>query len=392
MLTIRRPACPSPTRFLVVSIRQGGNIRRLVSQVTPGRPGATGMIKPAAILCLTLVGAVLYAPALAAQALPLSALLPRARVVIAHHPSATATFVPQRETVLSMVEQGLTNLLRQNSAREAWTSVISNRDIVGLKVFAAPGPTAGTRPAVVEAVVRSLLNAGIRPDHIVIWDKHGFDLRLAGYYELEDRYGIRVAGSADAGYDPQTAYEKPLLGRLIWGDLEFGQQLEGAGRRSHLSKLVTQELTKIICITPLLNHNLVGVSGQLFGLTLGSVDNTLRFENNVDRLTEVVPEIFAEHFYERYLFGIVDALIAQYQGEARQLLHYSAVLNELWFSRDPVALDVLAIDELERQRQNARLPGSKPSLELYQNAALLELGTSNTKQIDLTRLSRQNAP
>jgi hypothetical protein len=56
---------------------------------------------------------------------------------------------------------------------------------------------------------------------------------------------------------------------LIWGDLEFGQQQEGAGRRSHLSRLITQELTKIICITPLLNHNLVGVSGQLFGLTFG---------------------------------------------------------------------------------------------------------------------------
>jgi hypothetical protein len=83
----------------------------------------------------------------------------------------------------------------------------------------------------------------------------------------------------------------------------------------------------------------------------------------------------------------VDALIAQYQGEARQLLHYSAVLNELWFSKDPVALDILAIDELERQRQAARLPGSKPSLELYQNSSLLELGSSDTKQIDVIRSS-----
>jgi hypothetical protein len=288
--------------------------------------------------------------------------------------------------VLPMVERGLAHLLQKSSAREAWFSLITTQDIVGLKVFAAPGPTAGTRPAVVEAVVRSLIDAGLPPGQIVVWDKHEYDLRLAGYFALAQRYGIRVAGSADAGYDPEVAYEKPLLGRLIWGDLEFGQQQEGVGRRSHVSRLITQELTKIVCITPLLNHNLVGVSGQLFGLTLGSVDNTLRFENNPERLAEVVPEIMAEHYYERYLFGIVDALIAQYQGEARQLLHYSAVLNELWFSRDPVALDVLAIEELERQRQTARLPGSKPGLELYQNASLLELGTSNLKQIDVSRL------
>lgn len=343
------------------------------------------MIKPATILSIACVGAVCQAAALAAEG-PLASLLPRARLVVAHHPAATATFAAQREPILQMVEQGLTNLVQRGSPREAWLSLVSTQDVVGLKVLASPGPAAGTRPAVVEAVVRSLLAAGLPPTNIVIWDRHRFDLRLAGYFDLAARYGIRVEGSTDAGYDSQVAYEKPLLGRLIWGDLEFGQHMEGTGRRSHLSRLITQDLTKIICITPLLNHNQLGVSGQLLGITLGSVDNTLRFENSAERMAEVVPEIFAEHFYERYLFGIVDALIAQYQGEARQLLHYSAVLNELWFSRDPVALDVLAIEELERQRQAARLPGSMPSLELYQNADLLELGTSNTKQMDIIRV------
>ena len=37
-------------------------------------------------------------------------------------------------------------------------------------------------------------------------------------------------------------------------------------------------MTKIINVTPLLNHNLAGVSGILYGLAIGSVDNTLRFE------------------------------------------------------------------------------------------------------------------
>ncbi len=350
------------------------------------------MIKPAAILGMGLAGAFFHAAPVSAQTVSAAALLPRSRVVIVHHPAATVTFLPQPAVILPMVERGLTNLTQKETAREAWLSLISTQDIVGLKVFAAPGPTAGTRPAVVEAVVRSLMGAGLPPDRIVVWDKHEFDLRRSGYLGLVDRYGIRLEGSADAGYDPEVAYEKPLLGRLIWGDLEFGKQQEGAGRRSHLSKLITHELTKIICITPLLNHNLVGVSGQLYGLTLGSIDNTLRFENDAGRLAEVVPEIMAEHFYDRYLFGIVDSLIAQYQGEERQLLHYSSILNELWFSRDPVALDVLAIEELERQRQAAKLPGSKPDLELYQNASLLELGASNLKQIDIIRVPAKSTP
>jgi hypothetical protein len=343
------------------------------------------MNEPALILGMVLLGSVFHAASLEAQALPASALLPRSRVVVEHHQAATATFVPQAAVILPMIEQGLTNLLRKSTAREAWLSLITTQDVVGLKVFSAPGPTAGTRPAVVEAVVKSLLGAGLAPGQIIVWDKHEFDLRRAGFFELGERLGIRVVGSADTGYDPQVAYEKPLLGRLIWGDLEFGQHQDGAGRRSHLSRLITQEMTRIISITPLLNHNLVGVSGQLYGLAMGSVDNTLRFESDSTRLAEVVPEIVAEHFYDRYLFGIVDALIAQYQGEARQLLHYSSVLNELWFSRDPVALDVLAIEELERQRQSARLPGTKPALDLYQNASLLELGTADLRQIEVTR-------
>jgi hypothetical protein len=138
------------------------------------------MTKPATILSFVLAGVVYQAAPLAAQAMPASVLLPRSRVVVAHNPSATTTFVPRPEVLLPMVEQGLAHLLEKSSAREAWFSLMTTQDIVGLKVFAAPGPTAGTRPAVVEAVVRSLIDAGLPPGQIVVWDKHEFDLRRAG--------------------------------------------------------------------------------------------------------------------------------------------------------------------------------------------------------------------
>ena len=78
---------------------------------------------------------------------------------------------------------------------------------------------------------------------------------------------------------------------------------------------------------------------------------------------------------------ITDALICQYQGEQRSLLHYSVPLNQLWFSRDPVALDSLGVLELERQRDLAKIPQPKLNRELYANAELLELGVSNLKRI-----------
>ena len=140
-------------------------------------------------------------------------------------------------------------------------------------------------------------------------------------------------------------------------------------------------------ITPLLNHNLAGVSGNLWGLALGSVDNTIRFENDAERLATGVPEIIAlPSLGDRVVLNIVDALICQYQGQEKTFLPYSAVLNQLWFSTDPVALDVLSIEELGRQRKAVNARAVKSNLELYQNASLLEIGVSDPSHIDVTRV------
>jgi hypothetical protein len=52
------------------------------------------------------------------------------------------------------------------------------------------------------------------------------------------------------------------------------------------------------------------------------------------------------------------------------------MLNQLRFSRDPVALDALSLKELDAQRRKAKAPNLRPNVELYRNAALLELGVA----------------
>jgi hypothetical protein len=307
-----------------------------------------------------------------------------ARVCIVQDADATDAFQARAGHVSAMVARGITNLTGKVSSIEAWQSLVATQDTVGIKVFSEPGANSGTRPAVVAAVISGLLSAGVPAKQIIIWDKHQTDLRLAGYFELAKRLGVRVAGSAEAGYDENVFYETPLLGNLLWGDLEFGKKGDGLGRKSFVSKLVTQQMTKIINITPMLNHNTAGVSGNLYSLALGSVDNTIRFESDADRLANAVPEIVAlPALGDRVVLNIVDALICQYEGGERGLLHYSTMLNELRFSRDPVALDMMSIQDLDRQRQLAQAPAVKPNLELYSNAALLELGVNDLKKIQV---------
>jgi hypothetical protein len=318
---------------------------------------------------------------------------PRARVVVVTDPAAMQTFSPQPAAVRKMVRGGVAALLRKPTARQAWLSILSRNDTVGIKVFTAPGKIIGTRPAVVASVIEELIEVGIAPRKIIVWDKQLGPLRRAGFFDLKEQYGVRVESSTGSGWDPAVSYDSPLVGKPVWGDHEFGQKGPGVGRRSFMSRLVTQDITKHIAIVPLLNHNTAGVSGALFNLSLGSVDNTIRFEARRSGMTEAIPEIFGKpEIYDRLALVIVDALICQYQGEARNLLHYSKVLNQLRFSTDPIALDVLSINEVESQRMNAGLPRRLMSREMFENAELLELGIADPRRIFVEFFNPSSAP
>jgi len=312
-----------------------------------------------------------------------------ARVVTVENPNATSDFQPSAPWVQLMLDRGLTNFTGRATVAAAWRSLVSTQDVIGIKVFSAAGMLSGTRPAVVAAVIHGLIEAGVPPQHIVIWDKHADDLRAAGFFKLGAQLGVRVAGCAESGYDPATFYQPDttIIGNLVWGDLEFGRKGDDIGKKSFVAKIVSQEITKIISVAPLLNQEYTGVCGHLYGLAMGSVDNTLRFADAPGRLGIAVPEIYALPVLgDRVALNITDALLCQYEGGSRGLLHYSSVLNQLWFSRDPVALDVLAIKELNRERRALNAPEFKSNLELYANANLIQLGVNDPAKIHVEKL------
>ncbi len=309
--------------------------------------------------------------------------------MIVENTNAISNFQPDENVVQTMVNLAVTNFTGKIKIADAWRSLVSMQDVVGIKVFSAAGELSGTRPIVVAAVIHGLLDAGLPATNIIIWDKHEDDLRAAGFFKLAAQLGVRAAGAVETGYDPTNFYlpDSAVIGNLLYGDLEFGKKGEGVGRKSFVSLLVSRQITKIISIAPLLNENEIGACGQLYSLALGGVDNTFRFESDADRLAVAVPEIYAlPALGDRVALDITDALIGQYEGSSRGLLQYSFVLDQLWFSRDPVALDTLAIKELEHERRALDAPEFKPNLELYANAALLQLGVNDTNKIRVEKI------
>jgi len=308
------------------------------------------------------------------------------RVVMAQGENLFNAFLPFDDRVEGLFNRGLTHFTQTANAADAWRSLVTTNDIVGIKVFSTPGRLTGTRPAVVAAVIHGLLAAGLRPDQIIIWDKHAGDLRNAGYFEFGQNLGVPVIGAAEAGYDTNTYYlpDAPVIGSLVWGDVEFGNTNKGVGKKSFVSRLVSQRLTKIISVAPLINENAAGTCGHFFSVALGSVDNTRRFEDNGDRLAVALPELYAlPAIGDRVVLNITDALICQYQGGPANYLQYSTIHQQLWFSRDPVALDTLALKELLRERQFVDAAEVPSNFEIYTNATLLQLGISNPARIQI---------
>ncbi|HEY3762509.1 MAG TPA: hypothetical protein VGN23_12250 [Verrucomicrobiae bacterium] len=312
-----------------------------------------------------------------------------ARVVIVNDANAMFDYQPIAGIVQDMVNRGITSLAANPNVSAAWLSFVSTNDIIGIKVFSTSGEISGARPAVTAAVIHGLLGAGIPASHIIIWDKDRDDLHAAGYYTLGRHLGVRVASGTATGYDPTNFYlpDSPVIGVLHYGDLEFGQKGKDIGKKSYVTKLVSRQITKIISIVPLMNNNDVGVFGHLFNVAIGSVDNTYRFEEDAGRLANAVPEIYAlQSVGDKVVLNITDALIGQYEGGPNGLLQYSDVLNQLWFSRDPVALDTLGANQLKSERDAHDAAKFDFHTDLYTNAALLELGFNDPAKISVEKV------
>ena len=327
----------------------------------------------------------------AADVLPLPTTNAVARVVIMQGQNLLNTFLADDAEVDGAFNRGLIQFTQTTNVSAAWHSLVTTNDTVGIKVFSQPGPLNGTRPAVVSAIVHGLVEAGLPPEHVVIWDKHARDLKAAGFFELGQTLGVRVAGAVESGFDTNTFYlpDSPVIGALVWGDLEFGRTNKdaGVGKKSFAAKLVTQQITKLISVAPLINENDAGVCGHFFSLGLGSLDNTRRFEGDGERLAVALPEIIAlPAIGDRTTLYVTDALLGQFQGGPAGYLQYSTLLQQLWFSHDPVALDTLALKELARERNRFSIPPAKSNLEIYTNAALLQLGIANPARIQVERI------
>ena len=305
-------------------------------------------------------------------------------ILRAHDAGATLELADQEATIRQITRAAIQTYFSQASETLDWRRLISPTDRLGIKVHSQPGPLVGVSPAVVAGLVDTLLEDGIKGSQITVWDRHLHDLHKAGFQALAQEKGIRLAGAFQTGYAESITYENEIVGQLVWGDFEYDSTKEKSSRISHLTRLVAEEFDKIINVAPLLNHNSAGVSGLLWSLAMGSIDNSRRFQNVRSRMEIAVPEIYGTpELADRVILNLYDALICQYRGQKESLLHYSVPLNEVWVGQDAVAMDALALRVLKEERMKAGSTVKPHPLELLENAELLELGKAAPEAADI---------
>ena len=289
-----------------------------------------------------------------------------------------------------MMDRGLTNFTGQATVAAAWRSLVSTQDVVGIKVFSTAGMLSGTRPAVVAAVIHGLLDAGVPPQHIIIWDKHEDDLRAAGFFKL-GRATRRARGRRRGKpvttrriFICPTPPSSAISSGAIWNS---AKKAKASGENPSSPNWSAGKSPKSSASRRCSTRMTPAFAAIFTAWRWAAWTTRVRFEGDAGRLAVAVPEIYAlPALGDRVVLNITDALIGQYEGGSRGLLHYSTVLNQLWFSRDPVALDTLAIKELDRERRALDAPEFKPNLELYANADLLQLGVNDPAKIQVEKL------
>jgi len=304
---------------------------------------------------------------------------------------------PDAGIVRRMVDSLVVELTNQPTVADAWRSLVSPADVVGIKVSTSAGILGGTREAVASAIAAGLRSAGLPRSNIFIWDRNLADLLACGFKKDSPDYTLRWVDPA-TGYDPKSQVSAPVLGKLIWGDSRFGiskntryADLLASGdqlsNQSYYSKILAKEVTKIINVPSATDSYLTGINGALAGMTLANLDNWRRFTKAPAHGDPYIAEIYNDEIIRsKVVLTILDALIVQYAGGPYENPNFTVDNGAIFASRDPVALDATLVEMIDEVRKASKLPPVKPMSAYIQSATQLGLGQSVPSRIRTLRV------
>lgn len=295
-----------------------------------------------------------------------------------------------------MLEKGMLNLTGEKKLKKAWLQFVSPGEKIGLKVNPVAGKQLSTSHAVTKSVIKQLVLSGIKKEDIVIFDRREFQLNEVGYNE-ENYPGIRVVGTEQQDKDGSYYGQDGILygEKMIDKDWYYWAEVEGeydeytipfmvnGGEYSYFSKIVTQEVDKIINL-PILKNAGATVTNAMKNLAFGVISNTGRLHAKL--WSETCAEVCAfAPVRDKVVLNITDGLKGCFNGGPGANPQFFTNYKTMLFGTDPVAMDRIAHEIVVKKRieegiQKGDNPNASKFLDL---AADLKLGVSKREEIEL---------
>ena len=339
----------------------------------------------------------------------------KSRVAYLENPNLLNNYDPKPGAVKDAVAKLLTTLTGEAKPADAWKDLgISPDDTVAVKIAALGDARTSTSQEVVNAVTDSLTDAGVKPENIIIWDRTERDMTRSGFAVSNARGKIQTRAvipgvNSDVpglGWDPETPpYFNPTMGELIYGDLKFQPSLldgmpaaapsAGSADRtpywSYYTKLVTRKDVKVVNLGTMTSDSNLGIYGCCASLALGSVDNNRRLlKPNADQDTSIGEILISDPLKPKTVLHISDGLVIKFAGNRAFDANYASTPGILLASKDPVALDAMAVDRFEKLRLNPG-PGVPPiprigNVPHLAGAVLVGAGNADPQKIEIVNV------
>src|SRR5205085_583491 len=131
-----------------------------------------------------------------------------------------------------------------------------------------------------------------------------------------------------------------------------------------------------------------GIAGCPYNVTIPNIDNWRRFTQS--RYGHAaIPEIYRMPIIgSKVVLNIMDGLVAQYAGGPQSQPNYAVHHATLLASKDPVAIDALALQRIDAWRAKAKLPPIGRLANHVQVAEQVGLGRADLTRIEVRNIDR----
>lgn len=300
------------------------------------------------------------------------------------------------QEVHDMIARSMLELTGEKKLKKAWRKFVSPGDRIGLKINPVAGKSLTTSHEVVRAIIAQLEASGIDRSHLTIWDRREFELTDAGFTP-ENYPGIRITGTEQMDKDglyygkDGKLYGEHMIDRdwYYWADVE-GEYDEytmpymvNGGKYSYFTKIVTQDLDKIINV-PILKNAGATVTLALKNLAYGSVSNTGRLHARLWNETCAQVCAFAP-LRDKVVLNIVDGIKGCFNGGPGANPQFFCDYHVIITGTDPVAVDRIGYDIVLAKRiaEGLQKEGAATALDFMLQAEKLSLGIADRTKIDL---------